>query len=206
MAENLSEKADTFLTDHFLRLDRWTGKHMIKEGELDAYREKVTPNLYDKAETAVKFFAENKAAHGSDFDKWPKSPRKRSIKQERDLGQMTLLASTVDGGKEAAAHRSTTCQGLPGRSLRLPSTGAMRNPGRRNRRPRSGWSTRRWCSRGELHQDFGVLGGHHELGEPRVNGQVGHLDDQGCRAAAVETDSTKPTRRDPASGLRRVLE
>lgn len=67
----LTDKANAFLRDHYLRRDRWAGKWYIKSGEIDAYREKVTPALFAEVDTALSEIQAVTEEHGTDSETWP---------------------------------------------------------------------------------------------------------------------------------------
>lgn len=106
----LGRRADAFLRDHVLRRDRWTGKWNIKAGELDAYREKVTPALADKVESALGTLEEDIAKYGADFDKWPKKAAKVNQKRVGTFGYLLFNTDATKGGKGDYLYRVTQRQ------------------------------------------------------------------------------------------------
>jgi hypothetical protein len=99
LGQRLGEKANAFLTDHYLREDRWTGSHAIKAGEMDALAEKISPALYNTVEKSVMFFDALRKRSGGDEKKWTAKEKKQVPAHARLIGHFILNGDTVDGGK-----------------------------------------------------------------------------------------------------------
>lgn len=95
---DIGRRADAFVRQHVLRRDRWTGKYAIKEGELDAYRKKVTPALADKVIGSLEALEADRAAYGATYDKWPKKAKKANAERASNYGYLLLNDDLADGG------------------------------------------------------------------------------------------------------------
>ena len=106
LGNELGEKANAFLREHYLRADRWSGKWNIKEGEMDAFRAKVTPAMFTEVNDAVIALNDDYAEQGLDDSKWSKKVMKVARERAATYGSLFLNTTPDDNGKGDLVYRT----------------------------------------------------------------------------------------------------
>lgn len=95
----LGKKADAFLREHYLRADRWKGKTYVKEGEMDAFKEKVAPELHSTVTDALTSIEDKYAKYGTDSTKWSKKEQSDFNVPVLDLASLFMNDKPSDDGE-----------------------------------------------------------------------------------------------------------
>jgi hypothetical protein len=98
-AKKVSEAADAFITEHYLRRDRWQGGYAIKPGEMDEVKAKYTPYMFGLVKEDVDWWRATEKKFGSDNEKWPKAVRAKAGKHGSGIGGLFVTSTLVTGGK-----------------------------------------------------------------------------------------------------------
>lgn len=101
----LTDKSNAFLRDHYLRRDRWAGKWYIKSGEIDAYREKVTPALFAEVDTALSEIQAVTEEYGTDSETWPDEVRE-AAGERTDVFKSLFFNNAESKGSGDIVYRS----------------------------------------------------------------------------------------------------
>lgn len=103
----LGDEADAYMEEHMLRADRWSGSHMVKEGELDDLRAKVVPALHQDLVEATHAMSDTISEHGETWAKWPRKVQEEHTERARTVGRMMLNTELVHGGKGDIRYEAT---------------------------------------------------------------------------------------------------
>lgn len=106
LANELGEKAEAFLREHYLRRDRYMRDFYVQPGEMDALREKVAPEMYAKIDDTLASLEADYATHGNDPDKWPRKPSATLQDRLVVVGSLFFNDAPDDGGKGDVVYRT----------------------------------------------------------------------------------------------------
>jgi hypothetical protein len=98
-AKEVGDAADVFITEHYLRRDRWQGGYAIKPGEMDDVRARFTRSMFGLVKEDVDWWRAAETKFGADNDKWPKGVRAKAADHGSGIGGLFVTTALATDGK-----------------------------------------------------------------------------------------------------------
>jgi hypothetical protein len=98
-AKKVGEAADDFLTEHYLRRDRWQGRYAIKTGEMDKAKTKFTRSMFRLVKEHVDWWRATEQKFGQDPEDWPKAQHAKADEHGSGIGGLFVTSTLATDGK-----------------------------------------------------------------------------------------------------------